>query len=110
MGYGEVGGGGSVKWTMVHGSSGGGVGFDPNPPKGQGIFVVKIDTGNGPPQVIGPFDVQENPRQIQIVWAAKGGAPLSADALLEDELNKARTEARRRAEDLGTSNIPPGTP
>ncbi len=66
MGYGEVGGGGSVLWHVVHGGDGGGgAGRDPRPNRPEnGQFHVWI---NG--EFIGTYAIDHgNPRQIQIVW------------------------------------------
>ena len=72
MGYGEVGGGGSVLWRIRHKGNGqgegharGGKGRDPIPEPGtNGEFWVVID---GKPY--GPFPIDhKNRRQIQIVW------------------------------------------
>jgi hypothetical protein len=93
MGYGEIGGGGSVNWQMLHGGNpGGGSGHDPDPPRGQGRFVVKINTGAGV-QVVGPFLIQDdNPRQIQIVWSGSAGPEA---AILEEEMTKAKAAAEK---------------
>jgi hypothetical protein len=67
MGYGEVGGGGSVLWHVVHGGDPGvAAGRDPRPASAEnGRFAVWI---NG--QLIGTFPIDHgNPRQIQIVWS-----------------------------------------
>jgi hypothetical protein len=45
MGYGEVGGGGSVDWVIAHGGDlGFASGTDPHPPNANGKFVVRIET------------------------------------------------------------------
>lgn len=69
MGYGEVGGGGSVSWTVVHGGNGTVKNDkDPKPDKGGdgrfggGKFIV---IANG---VRMEFDIKDQDDQIQIYW------------------------------------------
>src|SRR5215813_14820394 len=110
MGYGEVGGGGSVRWQMVHGNSGtgsgGGAGYDPDPAPNSGKFIVKLDTGSGPPK-ISQFPIQEmNRHQIQIVWVpasavSAGASDDELQAALDNELAKQRGELRDRGSALG---------
>ena len=67
MGYGEVGGGGSVDWLVVHGGNLGiSYGTDPHPPKATGKFIVFI--GNGPPVAVVPLTTR-----IRIVWVDAPG-------------------------------------
>lgn len=110
MGYGEVGGGGSVKWQMVHGSSGtgsgGGSGYDPNPPANAGKFIVKVDKGGGVVTIL-QCDIQEmNHHQIQIVWVPAGTVAEEAtqeqlQTALNNELANQQKELRDRANALG---------
>jgi hypothetical protein len=66
MGYGEVGGGGSVDWLVVHGGNLGiSYGSDPHPPKATGKFIVFI--GNEAPRVL-PLTTR-----IRIVWVDAPG-------------------------------------
>ena len=66
MGYGEVGGGGSVDWLVVHGGNLGiSSGSDPHPPKATGKFIVFI--GNEAPKVV-PLTTR-----IRIVWVDAPG-------------------------------------
>jgi hypothetical protein len=107
MGYGEVGGGGSVKWQMVHGGSGGGSGYDPNPPAGAGRFIVKLDTVPGTPPTMLQFPIQEtNRHQIQIVWVPASAVPENAtqaqmQTALNNELNVQKQELTTRGAELG---------
>jgi|KBSMisStaDraftv2_1062788.scaffolds.fasta_scaffold302015_2 hypothetical protein len=110
MGYGEVGGGGSVRWQMVHGNSGtgsgGGSGYDPDPPANTGKFIVKVDRGTGPPTIV-QCPIQEmNHHQIQIVWVpastvADDATPAVLQTALDQELEKQRQELRTRGDALG---------
>ena len=80
MGYGEVGGGGSVHWVVV---PGGGMvchGVDPNPAKGNGNyggakFRIRV---NG--KDIGEWAIENNPSQIQIFWPPHDPGNFNADA------------------------------
>lgn len=88
MGYGEVGGGGSVDWVIVHGSDG--VvknGRDQKPDKGSdgkfGKFIMVI---NGKRT---EYNIEDNPSQIQIYWP-----PHTPEAI--QELNPKIEEGRRR--------------
>ena len=75
MGYGEIGGGGSVHWKMKHGGAGGngqgspngGNGRDPKPePSEGGTFTILVNgVPFGPPV---PIDFN-NRRQIQVIWS-----------------------------------------
>jgi hypothetical protein len=75
VGYGELGGGGSVHWRMRHGGSGGngngnangGNGRDPKPsPAEGGTFTILV---NGA-VVAGPIPIDfGNQRQIEIIWS-----------------------------------------
>ncbi len=76
MGYGEFGGGGSVKWIVQHGSK---TAFDVDP-AGKGNFKLVIrgfdDAGDAKANTkFGPngtitieVPVSENPKQIRIDW------------------------------------------
>ena len=68
MGYGEFGGGGSVKWKVRHnkGNEKPG-GHDKDVPKGSegGVFWVRLPDG----EVKGPYPIDDtNPRQIVVTW------------------------------------------
>jgi hypothetical protein len=95
MGYGEVGGGGSVLWHVVHGGDvGGGAGRDPRPSRFEtGEFVVFI---NG--QKYGPFPIDYgNPRQIQIVWSPH----------TEDDRDRLAAAAAAAQKALEPARVPP---
>lgn len=63
MGYGEFGGGGSVKWKVHHNHKKQTNDHDTDAPKG-GVFYVRLPDG-----VKGPYPIDDdNPRQIIVVW------------------------------------------
>jgi hypothetical protein len=64
MGYGEFGGGGSVKWKVHHSHKMHKTDHDTDATKG-GVFYVQLPDG-----VKGPYPIDDNnPRQIIVVWS-----------------------------------------
>ena len=64
MGYGQFGGGGSVKWKVHHNRGNETRGHDRDAPPG-GMFYVHLPDG----QVTGPYPIDENnERQITVAW------------------------------------------
>ena len=110
MGYGEVGGGGSVRWQMVHGNSGtgsgGGAGHDPDPAPNTGKFIVKVDRGPAGTTILQCAIQEMNHHQIQIVWVPAGAVSAGASeqelqAALDNELANQQQELRNRGNALG---------
>jgi hypothetical protein len=63
MGYGEFGGGGSVKWVIKHNKGTSKNDMDDAPETG--VFWVQLPDGSRH----GPFPIDKyNPRQIRIAW------------------------------------------
>lgn len=94
MGLAEFGGGGSVKWRVMHGDKKEKKDKDTQPASG-GDFVVVLDMGGTPEQFQFPIDAS-NPRQIQIYWPSE--TPLGVAVVRGARASvgvKARARARR---------------
>jgi hypothetical protein len=79
MGYGEFGGGGSVKWVVKHGDgdngSGdkhGGKGKDKHPPDATGIFTVMVEEAG---QLVFQGTVPVSTGHIKVVWGDPTASP-----------------------------------
>jgi hypothetical protein len=92
MGYGEFGGGGSVKWVVKHGDgdsgSGdkhGGKGKDKHPADATGIFTVIIEEAG---QVISQNTVPLSSGVVRVVWGDPSVSPEGVRSLRRSTSSK----------------------